>query len=158
MTNKQRLTLASFLAYFVMSGMLAPMGIISGAMAEYFGLPVTDITARFSWLTLGVLVGAIAALVVFDWVFRWVNPLVYRRLVVIGSGTDLAEISASLRKVLAGNKIRIQDLAGRIDPVAQTCEIDTFIRCRNLHQAPELLTQIGALKGITSVEWTQIAS
>ena len=32
---------------------------------------------------LGMLIG-------FDWIFRWVNPLVYRRLVVIGSGTDLS--------------------------------------------------------------------
>jgi len=100
----------------------------------------------------------LAVLIGFDWLFRWVNPVVYRRLVVIGSGTDLAAISASVRKVLAGNKIRIQDLAGRIDPVAQTCEIDTYIRCRNLHQAPELLTQIGALEGVTRAEWTQIAS
>jgi putative Mg2+ transporter-C (MgtC) family protein len=100
----------------------------------------------------------LSVLIGFDWIFRWVNPVVYRRLVVIGSGTDLAAISASVRKVLAGNKIRIQDLAGRIDPVAQTCEIDTFIRCRNLHQAPELLTQIGALEGVTAVEWTQIGN
>ena len=100
----------------------------------------------------------LAVLIGFDWIFRWVNPVVYRRLMVIGSGTDLAAISASVRKVLAGNKIRIQDLAGSIDPVAQTCEIDTYIRCRNLHQAPELLTQIGALEGVTSVEWTQIGS
>jgi uncharacterized membrane protein YhiD involved in acid resistance len=107
------------------------------------------------------LVGAGAMLVVligFDWIFRWVNPIVYRRLVVIGLGTDLAVISAPVRKILAGNKIRIQDLAGRIDPVAQTCEIDAYIRCRNLHQAPELLTQIGALEGVTRAEWTQIAS
>jgi uncharacterized membrane protein YhiD involved in acid resistance len=107
------------------------------------------------------LVGAgvmIAVLVGFDWLFRWVNSVVYRRLVVVGSGTDLAAISASVRKVLAGKKIRIQDLAGRIDPVAQTCEIDTYIRCRNLHQAPELLTQIGALEGVTAVEWTQIGN
>ncbi len=105
------------------------------------------------------LVGAGAMLVVligFDWIFRWVNPIVYRRLVVIGLGTDLAVISAPVRKILTGNKIRIQDLAGRIDPVAQTCEIDAYIRCRNLHQAPELLTQIGALEGVTSVEWAQI--
>ena len=78
MNNKQRLTLASFLAYFVMSGMLAPMGIISGAMAEHFGLPVTEITARFSWLTLGILVGAIIALVIFDWIkLRKLLMLVY---------------------------------------------------------------------------------
>jgi hypothetical protein len=59
---------------------------------------------------------------------------------------------------LAENKIRIQDLAGRIDPVAQTCAIDVYIRCRSLHQAPKLLTKIGALEGVTSVEWTQIGS
>lgn len=56
----------SFLAYFVMSGMLAPMGIISGAMSEHFGQPVTEITARFSWLTIGILIGAIIALFIFD--------------------------------------------------------------------------------------------
>ena len=51
-----------------MSGMLAPMGIISGPMAAYFDQPVTEITTRFSWLTMGILVGAVIALVIFDWV------------------------------------------------------------------------------------------
>lgn len=50
-----------------MSGMLAPMGILSGPMSEYFGQPVTEITTRFSWLTMGILVGAVIALFVFDW-------------------------------------------------------------------------------------------
>jgi putative Mg2+ transporter-C (MgtC) family protein len=105
--------------------------------------------------------GGCAMLVVligFDWIFRWVNPVVYRRLVVTGSGTDLAAISASVREVLDGNKIRVQDIGGRIDPIARSCKIDTYIRCRNLHQAPELLTQIGALEGVASVEWIQIGS
>ena len=51
-----------------MSGMLAPMGIISGAMSEHFGQPVTEITARFGWLTIGILIGAITALFIFDWI------------------------------------------------------------------------------------------
>jgi len=51
-----------------MSGMLAPMGILSGPMSEYFGQPVTEITTRFSWLTMGILIGAAMALVIFDWV------------------------------------------------------------------------------------------
>jgi TsgA-like MFS transporter len=51
-----------------MSGMLAPMGIISGPMADHFGQDIAEITSRFSWLTMGVLGGAIAALVIFDWV------------------------------------------------------------------------------------------
>ncbi len=49
-----------------MSGMLTPMGIISGSMSEYFGVPVIEITARFSWLTFGVLGGAVIALFIFD--------------------------------------------------------------------------------------------
>jgi putative Mg2+ transporter-C (MgtC) family protein len=105
------------------------------------------------------LVGAIAMLVVligFDWMFRWVKPIVYRRLVIVGSGTNVAEISASLREVLSGSGVRIQDLAGRIDPVAQSCEIDAYVRCRKLLQAPELLARIGALEGVTSAEWTAI--
>ena len=51
-----------------MSGMLAPMGIISGPMADYFGQDIAEVTARFSWLTMGVLAGAVIALVVFDWI------------------------------------------------------------------------------------------
>jgi hypothetical protein len=35
--------------------------------------------------------------------------------------TDLAVISSSLREVLVEYNIRIQDIAGRIDPVAQSC-------------------------------------
>jgi predicted MFS family arabinose efflux permease len=68
LNNKKRITLLSFLAYFAMSGMLAPMGILSGPMADHFGEPVTAITTRFSWLTVGILIGAIFALFVFDWI------------------------------------------------------------------------------------------
>lgn len=66
MSNTQRITAASFLTYFVLSAMLAPIGIISTPMAEYFDQSVTDVTKQFSWLTGGNLAGAIAALFVFD--------------------------------------------------------------------------------------------
>lgn len=68
MNNKQRITLVAFLAYFVLSGMLAPIGIVSRPMAELYGLPVADITRQFSWLTGGILIGAVTALFVFEWV------------------------------------------------------------------------------------------
>jgi MFS transporter, TsgA protein len=67
-SNKQRITLVSFLAYFVLSGMLAPIGIISQPMAELYGRPVAEITSQFSWLTGGDFIGAVAALFVFEWV------------------------------------------------------------------------------------------
>lgn len=69
MNNKSRITLASFLAYFVMSGVLTPMGIISSSMSEHFGRPLTEITAQFGWLTFGVLGGAVIALFIFS-IFR----------------------------------------------------------------------------------------
>ena len=66
MSNTQRITLASFLAYFVMSGMLAPIGIVSAPLAAHFGLPVTTVTAGFGWLTVGILVGAVIAWFSFE--------------------------------------------------------------------------------------------
>ena len=68
MLNKIRLTLISFLAYFIMSGILSPIGIILGPMADHFEQPITVISAQFSWLTMGILVGSVIALGIFDWV------------------------------------------------------------------------------------------
>ena len=66
--NKRRITFVSFLAYFILSGMLAPIGIIAGPMATLLDQPITDVIARFSWLTLGNLAGAVLALFMFDWI------------------------------------------------------------------------------------------
>ena len=53
MNNASRITLVSFLTYFILSAMLAPIGIISGPMAEHFDQSVSDITRQFVWLTGG---------------------------------------------------------------------------------------------------------
>ena len=101
LNNTRRITLASFLAYFVMSGMLAPIGIISGPMATLFGQSITDATAQFSWLTLGNLSGAIAALVVLNLLeTRTLLMLVYSAIVVsllsLNVATNLGAIGAAL--------------------------------------------------------------
>ncbi len=66
-SNQVVITLVSFLTYFVLSSMLAPIGILSSPMAEHFGQSITDVTKQFSWLTGGILVGAVIALFIFDW-------------------------------------------------------------------------------------------
>ena len=66
--NRVVITLVSFLTYFVLSSMLAPIGILSGPMAKHFGQSITDVTKQFSWLTGGILVGAVIALFIFDWI------------------------------------------------------------------------------------------
>ncbi len=64
--NRVSVTLACFLAYCVMSGMLAPIGVVLPPLAEQLGIPVPAAGALFSWLTVGILVGSGLALVVFD--------------------------------------------------------------------------------------------
>jgi len=68
MANLIRITLTSFLAYAVMSGMLAQIGILIGPMADHFGEATTVISGQFSWLTMGILVGSVISLFIFDFV------------------------------------------------------------------------------------------
>ncbi len=99
--NKGRITLASFLAYFVMSAMLAPMPIISGPLAELFDQSITEVTARFSWLTMGNLTGAILALIIFDFVrLRAVMLIAYSlilaSLLYLSIATGLLQIGVAM--------------------------------------------------------------
>lgn len=109
LNNRNRITLASFLAYFVMSGMLAPIGIISGPMSELFGRPITDVTAQFSWLTVGNLCGAAAALIVFDFVrLRALTISVYALIVAcllslnVASGLTAIGVALGLVGICSG--------------------------------------------------------
>ena len=82
-SDTQRVTAVSFLTYFLLSSMLAPIGIISAPMAEHFGQSITEATRQFSWLTGGNLIGAILALFVFDW-FRLKNLIISIYTVIAG--------------------------------------------------------------------------
>ena len=68
-------TIACFLTYFAMSGMLAPIGLISKPLSQVLNQSVPEVTQQFSWLTFGILVGAGLALVV-------VNSVTLKRLMV----------------------------------------------------------------------------
>lgn len=99
--NKQRITLVSFLAYFVMSGMLAPIGIISGQMAELFDRPITDVTAQFGWLTIGNMIGAVLALIIFDvlkvrTVFLVIYVLIIASILSLSFQDDLMKVGIAL--------------------------------------------------------------
>ena len=83
MNHAARATLASFLAYCVMSGMLAPIGVVLPALADTLQLPLEEAAPLFTWLTMGVLVGSALALVVFDFLsLRASLLLVYGAIVV----------------------------------------------------------------------------
>lgn len=101
MSNRARLTLACFCAYFVMSGMLAPIGIVLPPLADYLGQPVESVAPLFSWLTLGILAGSALALVVFDVlpVRSWML-IVYLAIAVALLSLRLSESALVLRLAL----------------------------------------------------------
>lgn len=126
MSNLQRITLLSFLAYFVMSGMMAPIGIISGVMAELFDKPITDVTAQFSWLTVGNFVGAVIALFVFEWIsLKYLMMLVYALILVsllsLNVVTDLTMIGMALGVVGIGSGL---GLAGAALVISRSYDAD----------------------------------
>ena len=73
-------TAICFLCYFAMSAVLAPIGLLSAELADLLQRPITEVTAQFSWLTGGVLVGSALAVVV-------VTVLPLRPLLILLYGT-----------------------------------------------------------------------
>lgn len=103
--GKLRAALACFLAYAVMSGMLAPLGIISEPLAVFLEVDVPTATAGFSWLTGGIFVGAVAALWLLAAVpLRALLVLVYLAIAALLASLALADSASGigLRLALVG--------------------------------------------------------
>lgn len=68
LSNNIRITFNSFLAYFLMSAIISPLGLISGPIAAHFDVSLTTATASFTYLTSGIFAGSLIAVFVFDFV------------------------------------------------------------------------------------------
>ena len=104
MTNLVRITLISFLAYAVMSGMLAQIGILINPISTHFDKETTEVSSQFSWLTMGILVGSVISLFIFDYVkIKTLNLLVFAAIGLSIGGfyvIDLYPINALLFGVI----------------------------------------------------------
>lgn len=67
LSNNNRITFGSFLAYFVMSAVISPLGLISGPISQHFGISLTSANAAFTYLTSGVFIGTLIAIFIFDY-------------------------------------------------------------------------------------------
>lgn len=65
--KRLRLTLGSFLGYFIVSGLISQIGVLTAPMAQHFGRAVTDVAGQFTWLSMGVSIGSLASLICFEW-------------------------------------------------------------------------------------------
>jgi TsgA-like MFS transporter len=88
MPSPQRLKtiLICLFASFVISGLLNPIGLISGPVAEWFDIPVTVAVARFGYFTIGVFCGYILSFYIYDY-FK------LRSVVVVGYFVIAASIA-----------------------------------------------------------------
>ena len=66
--NRIKTVLICVFASFIISGFLNPIGLISGPVAESYGIPVTVAVARFGYFTVGVFAGYILSFYIFDYV------------------------------------------------------------------------------------------
>jgi TsgA-like MFS transporter len=65
--NRLRLTLASFLSYFILAGLISQIGVITAPMAAHFDRSLTEVAGQFTWLSMGISAGALLSLVYFEW-------------------------------------------------------------------------------------------
>jgi uncharacterized membrane protein YhiD involved in acid resistance len=107
------------------------------------------------------LAGAAVVLVVLgglDRLTRRIAPVIYRRLTVRGHRSEMPTLARTIGGILKEHDIRLQDLSGVRSGEDQPFELVFHIRCQNKMQAPEMLELIAALRGVDSVEWSQISS
>ena len=102
MSNRVRITLTSFLAYAVMAGMLSQIGIMISPIAEHYGKQTTEVATQFSWLTVGILLGSLASLGIFDFVrLKILQVVVFSGVVLAVSGFYFID-SYSINSLLMG--------------------------------------------------------
>jgi putative Mg2+ transporter-C (MgtC) family protein len=107
------------------------------------------------------LVGGCVMLVVligFDYVFDWVEPVVYRRLTVVCRELDIETIRGAVERELRERGIKIQDLSASWGEDSGRFELIFHVRCRNRLQASQILGELHQLDSVTRVEWSHLSS
>ena len=100
--NRAALTLASFLAYFALSGMLAPIGILAQPSAAALGVSAGEMVRTLGFFSTGTLAGSLAAVVLLPSVkLRTLTLSVYGvagcvLLLLLVRPTDVSVIAAML--------------------------------------------------------------
>ena len=64
--HKYKITLTSFMAYFIMSSVISPLGLITKPISEHYGISITAATTDFSYLTSGLMLGTVISFFIFD--------------------------------------------------------------------------------------------
>ncbi len=107
-------------------------------------------------IALSVALTMLIVLVVFDYLFVWVMPVVYRKLTVAARGTEIAVIRESISALLHEGRITVQDLSCQIQPDADTFDLTFHVRCRSKSPAIDVVAKVAKIEGVEMAKWGPI--
>lgn len=84
---------------------------------------------------------------------EWIEPLIYRRLIVTSRGRDLSALAEELRAELVRSKMRVMDITARIDVAESRSQLSFFLALKNEFQSPGLLERIARFEGVKEATW-----
>jgi putative Mg2+ transporter-C (MgtC) family protein len=87
---------------------------------------------------------------------RLLTPIIYRKLVVNAQASELQPLVAEVRKILKSERLRLLDLATRLETTSGEAEVIFFTAMKKKHQAPVVVEKVAALEGVSTVRLGQI--
>lgn len=98
-------------------------------------------------------VAILFVLVALDVFEGLIPPVIYRRLVVRGVAPEMSALADSVRAVLEGQGLRVQELSGRRKTKDEPFELIVHVRSRDALQGPRVLDAVSGVEGVIGAEW-----
>ncbi len=98
----------------------------------------------------------VIVLVIFDYLFVWVTPVVYRKLRVEAQDADIASVRQATSALLLEARITVQDVSCHIRPQANTFDLTFHVRSRSKAQAVDLVAEVAKIDGVEMAAWGPI--
>jgi putative Mg2+ transporter-C (MgtC) family protein len=95
-------------------------------------------------------------LVIFDYLFVWVVPVVYRKLRVEVRDAEVEVVRQATTAFLDEDGIVVQDVSCHIRPNANAFDLTFHVRCRSRDHAVGLVAKVAAIAGVEMAEWGPI--
>ncbi|MCP5044769.1 MAG: MgtC/SapB family protein [bacterium] len=154
------------------SGIVTGIGFLGAAAVIRSGDIVRGITTGacvWAVACLGVVIGQghyavaitgaftmLVVLVLFDRLFAWVTPVVYRKLVIQGREVDLAGVRDRATALLREAGVVVQDVSCRVREGARVFDLTLHVRSRSSVAATDVVAKIANLEGVEAAEWGSI--
>ncbi len=154
------------------TGIVTGIGFLGAAAVIRSGDIVRGITTGacvWAVASLGVVIGhghygvaltgaatMLTVLVVFDYLFLWVTPVIYRKFVVCGALEEITSARDTIGAQLREAGIKVQDISCKLDRREDLFEVVFHVRCRNRLQSAQVAVRACSVDGVQSAEWGQI--